>query len=539
MRAMVLLLYLPICLFAFRQLIPRLPQASRILAIGMLAAQAVILAVALEDTPRWELKGWLWHLDQESSIPNTFASAQLALVSGTALATAILASGRHALYRLYLVAIGLLFLYLGGDEYFALHEKNPDWKQQYLALGAVVVIATNIARRRSPRQTGRWRRVFLTGLAISGVGAMVFKLLPLTCDGIGWLRIQGCLQYDFIEEAAEFAGIWLILIAALGDLTEVAPKSRRLVAVFLFAMPILWTILLTHDAWLPRFELRFRAKPASVVFESDLRLLGYQLKQDEESVDLWLYPSAWRSHYNKLGFSLHLIDQTSGTSIASHERHTRSQKRLLLAPSYAHIYRKQMAIEIPPEAPANRAYWIVLSLWREEGGGFTSQKVLESDHQMLSETQVILGEFALPAASSAVSAAPLAIFDGSFTLGEVDLPQSAHLGKTLNIAFAWRADAAGSDEYVQFLHLGHVDSGEWWVHDQQPLGKRLPTRLWYSGLADSEIWAATLPADLASGEYAVFTGLYRLNDQERLPVKGKDGIPFVDARVPLGYLTLE
>ncbi len=539
MRVMVFLLYAPICLVALRLLIPRLSRASRILAIAALSAQIVILVVALEDTPRWELKGWLWHLDQESSIPNTFASAQLALVSGTALATAILASGRNTLNRLYLVGLSLLFLYLAWDEYFALHERNLDWKQQYLALGAIVVIATVIVRLRSQQHTDLWLGVFLAGLAISGVGAMVFKLLPLTCDGIAWLRIQGCLQYDFIEEAAEFIGIWLILVAALGDLTDAAPKQRRLVPFFLFTLPILWTILLTRDAWLPRLELRFRAKPATIAFESDLRLLGYQVKRDEESVELWLYPSAWRSHYSKLGFSLHLVDQASGKSIASQERHTRSQQRLLLAPSFAHIYRKQMAVEIPPETPTNRAYWIVLSLWREEGGAFTSQKVLDSDHQLLSETQVILGEFALPAASSAVSAAPLALFDGSFTLGAVDLPPSARLGETLNISFSWRAGAAGLNDYAQFLHLGHVDSGEWWVYDQQPLGPRLPTRLWYSGLADSETWAAPLPADLASGEYAVFTGLYRLSDQERVPVKDKDGLRFVDARVPLGYLTLE
>lgn len=268
-------------------------------------------------------------------------------------------------------------------------------------------------------------------------------------------------------------------------------------------------------------------------------MLGYQLKQDEESVDLWLYPSAWRSHYSKLGFSLHLVDQASGKSIASYERHTRSQKRLLMAPSYAHVYRKQMAVEIPQEAPTNRAYWIALSLWREEGGEFTSQKVLRSDHQLLSETQVILGEFALPAPSSAVLANPLAIFDGSFTLGEVHLPQRARLGETLNISFTWRADAAGSDDYAQFLHLGHIDSGEWRVYDQQPLGPRLPTRLWYIGLTDSEVWAAPRPADLASGEYAAFTGLYRLSDQQRLPANDKDGNPFADACTPLGFLTLE
>ena len=240
-----------------------------------------------------------------------------------------------------------------------------------------------------------------------------------------------------------------------------------------------------------------------------------------------------------LGFSLHLIDQTSGKSIASIDRHTRSLQHLLLAPSYAHIFRKQMAVEIPPAAPSNRAYWIALSLWREEGGEFTSQRILESEHQLLGETQVILGEFALRAPSTAEFSAPLAIFVSSFTLSAVDLPPRANRGDTLNITFYWRADAVGADDYMQFLHLGHIDSGEWWVYDQLPLGPRLPTRLWYSGLTDSEVWAAPLPADLASSEYAVFTGLYRLSDQERLPVKGKDGIPFVDARVPLGYLTLE
>ena len=277
MRVIVLLLYAPICLVALRLLLPRLSPASRLLAIATLSAQIVILVVALEDTPRWELKGWLWHLDQEWSIPSTFASAQLALVSATALATALLARGRHTFYRLYQVGIGLLFLYLAWDEYFAHHENNLDWKQQYLALGAMVVMATIIIRLRAPQNARRWFRVFLIGLAISGVGAMVFKLLPLTCSGLGWLQIQGCLKYDFVEEAAEFVGVWLILVAALGHLSYVTHKQRRLVFLFLFTVPILWTILLTSDAWLPRFELQFRAKPTSVAFESDLRLLGFRV----------------------------------------------------------------------------------------------------------------------------------------------------------------------------------------------------------------------------------------------------------------------
>ena len=119
------------------------------------------------------------------------------------------------------------------------------------------------------------------------------------------------------------------------------------------------------------------------------------------------------------------------------------------------------------------------------------------------------------------------------------MPERAQAGETLAIPFAWRTDKDGREDFVQFLHLGHEASGAWWVHDQQPLGPRLPTRVWYSGLGDSETWEVPLPADLAAGRYTVFTGLYRAGDQVRLPATDAEGTSFVDARVPLGVLTIE
>ena len=92
---------------------------------------------------------------------------------------------------------------------------------------------------------------------------------------------------------------------------------------------------------------------------------------------------------------------------------------------------------------------------------------------------------------------------------------------------------------MQFLHFSHEESGEWWVYDQQPLGPRLPTRLWYSGLADSEIWQVPLPADLAPGRYTIFTGLYRTRDQQRVPASDSEGKSWLDARVRLGILTID
>ena len=188
---------------------------------------------------------------------------------------------------------------------------------------------------------------------------------------------------------------------------------------------------------------------------------------------------------------------------------------------------------------------MVLTLWRNlEGEAFVqaseSLAILNSDHQLLSETQVVLGELVNPAKSAATSlSTPVAVFDSGFTLESADMPDHAKAGETLAIPFFWRSDVDGSEDFVQFLHFGHEDSDFWWGFDQQPLGARLPTRLWYSGLADSEVWQVPFPADLAPGRYAVYTGLYRLRDQERMPVSDTDGTPFVDARVPLGDITIE
>ncbi len=198
-----------------------------------------------------------------------------------------------------------------------------------------------------------------------------------------------------------------------------------------------------------------------------------------------------------------------------------------------------MEVEIPKQAPVNRALWIVLTHWREQDNDFVRQKALASNHQLLNDTQVVLDELVLPAVPAAASTDPLAEFDTGFILEAVSLPESAQAGETLSIPFAWRSDENGQEDHAQFLHLGHEDSGEWWVFDQPPLGSRLPTRLWYSGLADSETWQVPLPADLASGPYTVFTGLYRISDLERVAAQNAAGTSWVDGRVLLGALILE
>ena len=532
-------LYVPVGLVSYWRLFPQLAAPYARLASAMLAAQIIVITLSIGIRPISKFQKWLWSLDQEWNIPSTLASTQLALVAGAALLTAWLAKARPAPQRLYLGGIGLVFLFLAWDEYFTFHEGIANWQAYYAALGAVVALATAIIAFRSPRPARIWHLCLLTGLVVSATAIILLKGQQPICDRFGIVRLHGCLWPYNYEESLEFLGIWLVLLAVLGHFSLAIPTPKSRLRRALYALPALWILLLVHNAFIPQLELRLLAQPASVQFESGVRLHGYRMNKQDGAYVIQLYPSAKRRELEGKGFSAHLVDQVSGDSVASRNRHISRQVGLLFAPGYSHVYRQRMEVEIPSQTAANRALSVVLTLWHDINGEFLRQKVLSSDLKLLGETQVLLGELVLPANSPTPSTAPLAQFENGFSLGAVDLPQGARPGENLVIPFAWQSSENGREDHVQYLHLGHLESGAWFVYDQQPLGSRLPTRLWYSGLADSETWQVPLPADLAPGLYQVFTGLYRTRDQERVPATDADGRPFVDARVPLGTLLIE
>lgn len=539
MRLVVFLLYAPFCLIALRWLIPRLSPAMRLLALVMLAAQIPLLAAGLENIPRWDTRGWLLSLDQEWNFPSTFASAQLAVVGGAALLTALLAPPRQKLYRLNLVVIGALFLLFAWDEYYYLHEDNLPLKIAYVTVGALIAAASAklaLAKRGHARL---WQITLMVGMALYVFGAVLLEPYHESDLRLFFLEIEGSVRVYNLEEALEYLGVWLVLVAVLGKLSAAKGRLSLFAQLFLFLWPVLWTALLIQNAWLPRVELRFRAQPATVEFGSETQLLGYRLERDEEAVVLWLYPSAWRSHYRETGFSVHLIDQASGASVVSRHVHSELQFYLLQIPGFTHVYRQHIVLDIPPDTPRNRAYWLTLAIWRERGDEFIVQHIGSSDHKLLGDEQIVLDEFVLSAEDALPDAASLAVFENGIALSAAELPERASPGAALPIRFTWTAADAPGESYVQFLHLGHQASGEWQVYDQQPLGARLPTRLWYEGMTDSETWQVSLPADLAPGLYQAFTGLYRLDDQVRLAAADFNGAPYVDARVPLGDLLIE
>ena len=177
------------------------------------------------------------------------------------------------------------------------------------------------------------------------------------------------------------------------------PLFRRLITLLPVSVILFFVYDTAVPALIPRLEVNLLAHPASIQFESGIQLLGYRI----DNPHVRLYASAKLGDYIGLGYSIHLVDQTSGESVAGHDQYGFLHDNSPGSRYFKYIFRQQMELNIPPDAPTNHALWIVLTLWRKKGDEYVSKKVLQSDQQLLSETQVILGELVLPAEAAAPS----------------------------------------------------------------------------------------------------------------------------------------
>lgn len=520
--------------------------ALRLLGLALIA-QVLVLVAAAAVPPTWSHGAWLFDIEAEWNIPSAVTSTQLALVAGAAFTIAWLRYSARSKPGVILLAIGLGFLLLSVDDHTEIYKGASgavatilNWTFGYAAIGAAMFTASVCLALYSPRGTRSWYVCLAAGLATLGFAGFILDPIKLPCGLLGLLRIDGCLKTGVIEECLEYLGAWLALVAMLGIFSELSPTSKSRAKRVLFAIPAIWIALLIAVSPLAPFapvEDYTNAQPTSVIFESCVRLRGFLLDQGRNTliVHLFLSPEGW--NFDDVGYSIHLIDQESAVSVASSDNFVTDQQAFSPRGAYIPVFRQWAEIDLAPDVVVNRAFWLVASLWHADRGNFLRQKVLSSDLQLLDDTQVLLAEMTFP--EDPRTRAALARFDIGFALEAVDLPESVQAGATLGISFTWRSDDDGMGDFVQFLHLVHEDTGEWWGYDQQPLGPRLPMRLWYSGLADSETWRVPLPDDLAPGSYAVYTGLYRLADQERVRARDSDGAPWPDNRVALGNIVID
>lgn len=526
-------------LFALRLPLRDLRPEAKLLAKFMWLAQLCVILLSMENRILSDFERWFWHLGVEWTLPSMLASLQLALVASFAIAASSANWKSGGGRCLYLFGIGLVFLFLATDELIQIHERIVNWQFYYGALGAVIAIATVPLLASSPRRA--WHLCFLIGLFIGGGSAAILDLFrTVRVCAIGAFRFSRCLGETPFEETLEFLGVWLVLLAILGLYSESAPWRQPKAQRFLRALPVIWILLIILNHPIFNAIIPACARSSYVQFEGDMRLLSYNVAVAPDKVSVCLDTTTRQNIDRMMGYSVHLVDQVSGVSVASKDVYlSRRQKVSPRGIDHTPRYRRFIEVSAVQEAPRNRALWVLLTMWQRVDGAYDAVKAVSYDLAQLSDTQVVLGDFVLKAKSKVLPVALLANFGNGFMLEAFDMPERANAGETLEIAFAWYSDQNADTDYTQFLHLGHADSGEWFVYDQRPLGDRLPTRLWYAGMRDEETWQVTLPADLAPGRYEVSTGLYRASDLERIAATGADGAPLQDNRVPLGSLLVE
>lgn len=539
-----LLLYLPALLIAFWKLMPRLPSFAQSIAKTLMLAQIVVVLLSLLFQFQGSVTWKLVDMAKERNPASALAGLQLALVAGYAVMIAWGARSRPNWQRLYFLGLGAVYLYLTLDELYVLGESLRFWAVCYTGAGLALAAMTVKVARRSPQPARIWFACFLVGLALSALAAIALKNLhfPQACRLLGLYYIDECLL-TYVEEPMKYLGNWLALLATMGLLSVLAPAPKRGPGLLLYGLPILALLAIVNfaDPELSQVMRRAGAVETDLTFEANERVYGYQMEiaRDADTIEATLWLSAQPFDYEGLGYSIQLMDLASRRTLASRDENVSVVAGAVLGPFYLPIFRQSVHLSLPPEARANRAYWVLLRLWREKQGNFASQKVLKADRQTLGDTQVLLTELVVPAAPIDTTAVPRARFDNGFALYAADVPASASPAETLSLEMTWRANAEDRQDYTQFLHFIHEETSAWWVYDQQPLGARLPTRLWYSGLADSETWAIPLPADLAPGRYLVWTGLYRAGDQQRLGATDADGAPYLDALAPMGVIKIK
>ncbi len=112
-----------------------------------------------------------------------------------------------------------------------------------------------------------------------------------------------------------------------------------------------------------------------------------------------------------------------------------------------------------------------------------------------------------------------------------DHPPTARPGETLELTLYWQTDSPLGQSYHVFTHLlgathNPATGGPVWAQDDQvPLEGAYPTDQWLPGIPLADTYRLEIDPQAPPGEYQLVTGLYRVEDGERLPVRGAGADP--------------
>ncbi len=170
----------------------------------------------------------------------------------------------------------------------------------------------------------------------------------------------------------------MALAGVLGLFSNLSRLPKSSYQRLLYVLPIPLVLVLCGSGPVLPISQQSPDVSAADLRWADFQLHGYQIDEGSQSLaaHLFLSPSGWA--FDGLGYSITLIDQSSHEVYAKQDAFANKSLNFLLAPGYNTVWRQWLRLDIPPAVPANRAMWVVLTLWRAADGDFVSQPILSS-----------------------------------------------------------------------------------------------------------------------------------------------------------------
>ncbi|MBN2472734.1 MAG: hypothetical protein JXN59_18570 [Anaerolineae bacterium] len=543
------------------------PAARRVL-IGLILVATFIIGmypIVYNQPTFWN---WFFHPSSELAAGAIFSSAQYIVVALVALLIGLAGRWEQGWQRAYWVILAALFAFLCVDEYFSLHEEVLLWRYMYPLTGAAIVGLSVVAWWFGFRKD--WRVIFfiLVGLGLMGFAGVALDafsnehIMRFGSYRVTWFACHTsfldipCRRYGMVEEFLEMASVSLVLAGLYSALLDRVPAPRlprlRRIVLAGAGLWVLWTVV---SMWvIPSAENLLFAERIPIVYENeDLQLMGVRHNLASaapgDDLDLAIYFGARRPLEHRYSMSIHVMSKPDAESVAQYDIQLGGWNY----PSTAWIpglaVRNDIHLSLPDDLPGEpHSYWITARVWQSdedepEASDLTGLPIRESVQRLITEDTVAL--FSLPVLDPArqVPAPPEPLdyrFAGDFALAGADLPESAAVGGSLDLAFWWQTGRRPEidSRYIQFIHLFHENGEDYGVFDRAPFEDHFPTTDWPASITAVDSFTLELGADLPPGEYTVRTGMYGLANEERIPVTDASGTVIEDMSVTLGTITL-
>ncbi len=371
-------------------LAPRLTRPARWLLAALLLAELALAAATIITWPvEYRFLSWFVNISHEERNGGaTLAATQLAVLGTLALVHAARLLRQRERSAAYWALFGLLFVGMGIDEFFQLHEPFRAWEYVYTALGILFLVAT-VAAFRSwwPRQK-LVPGLIVAGLGLMAAGGLVVEhfVLAKGCYGL----VEDCFGFQVYEEFLEFSGATLIFVAFVEHTYRGshAPVDGRRLARLAVAAALGWALVFSLDHYVrPRLEARWLAAPVELEYlDGQIELLGYRipnkpLTAKSGGLPVTLYWRASRQLEHEYGISMHLVQFPEVAAVTQNDIPIETPPASVWLPGQ--IVRQVIVIPIPPDMEAPRDYWLTLTLWQQPWYDHNYLPATHSDRELL------------------------------------------------------------------------------------------------------------------------------------------------------------